>query len=256
MCRFEPTGLVPAQGSGSCRSAVVGQLDSRVRAALHDRCRRGAHAPESLGFVACSGSREGAQATFVRAARAHRPGAACVGYRACYRHPFGCCRGGGGACGAPSPAGWKASRARTQKCPPRRPLIRSPARARLESPGPRAPGWLSIRCEWWPAESRRAIGDGEDGLLPFKGETPAEGTSGSLDGRTENDRKVRRAGALRFEDYGLIGDMQAPRWSVVTGRLTGCACRGLTRRRAFQIWATESHTSRPSSATPRLVADS
>jgi hypothetical protein len=110
MCRFGPTGLVPAQRSGSCRSAVVGQLDLRVRAALHDRCRRGAHAPESLGFVACSVSREGAQATFVRAARAHRPGAACVGYRACYRHPFGCCRGSGGTCGAPSAAGWKASR--------------------------------------------------------------------------------------------------------------------------------------------------
>jgi hypothetical protein len=92
-------------------------------------------------------------------------------------------------------------------------------------------------------------------MLPFKGETPAEGSSGSLKGRTENDTKGR-AGELCIEGHDLIGDMQASRWSVLTGRLTGCACRGLTRRRAFQIWTTESHTSRPLSAPPRLVADS
>jgi gamma-glutamyl:cysteine ligase YbdK (ATP-grasp superfamily) len=34
-------------------------------------------------------------------------------------------------------------------------------------------GWLSIRCECWPPDSRRVIGDGEDRLLLFKGETPA-----------------------------------------------------------------------------------
>ena len=47
---------------------------------------------------------------------------------------------------------------------------------------------------------------------------------------------------MLIEDYGFIGDLQTARWSVVTGRSTGCACHASIRRRASRRCSATSGT--------------